>query len=38
MKNEIGVNGVRLFKIKNNGTIKEKKLNENGNVETETCP
>lgn len=37
LKNEIGIDGIRLFKIKNNGTIKEKSLNDNGNVESETC-
>lgn len=37
IKDEIGVDGIRLFKIKNNGTIKEKKLNEIGNVNSETC-
>ncbi len=37
LKNEIGINGIRLFKIKNNGTIKEKSLKPNGNVESETC-
>ena len=37
IKNEIGVDGIRLYKINNNGTVKEKKLNSNGNVNSETC-
>lgn len=36
-KNEIGIEGVRLFKINNNGTIKEKFLDENGDFDSETC-
>ncbi|SDG88768.1 hypothetical protein [Winogradskyella thalassocola] len=38
LKNEVGVSGIKLFEIKNNGTIKEKKLKQNGNVESNTCP
>jgi len=37
LKNEIGIDGVRLFKIKNSGTIKEKFLNNNENVDSENC-
>jgi len=37
LKNEIEIEGIRLFKIKNNGTIKEKMLNSNNNVTSETC-
>ncbi|HET8809922.1 MAG TPA: hypothetical protein VFM65_06610 [Flavobacteriaceae bacterium] len=38
MNEEIGIDGISLFEIKNNGTVKEKTLNANGNVESETCP
>lgn len=37
VKDKIGVEGIKLFKIKNNGTIQEKKLKDNGRVETIDC-
>lgn len=42
LKNEMQVNGVELFKIRNNGTIEEKSLGINSNgklvVNTTPCP
>ncbi|OBX23567.1 MULTISPECIES: hypothetical protein [Bizionia] len=35
---EIGIEGISLFRIKNNGDIQKKRLNDNGNLETENCP
>ena len=37
LKNEIGIDGIRLFKMKNNGDIEEKVLNDNNNVDTIPC-
>lgn len=37
LKNEIGVDGIGLFKLKGNGVIKEKTLNSNGNVNSQDC-
>ncbi|AWM13734.1 hypothetical protein DI487_07560 [Flavobacterium sediminis] len=36
LKNEIGIEGIRLFKI-NGKTVKEKFLNENGGVSSQDC-
>lgn len=39
MKNEIpSSTGIRLYKIKSNGTVKEKFLDENDRKKSETCP
>ena len=37
LKEMMNVEGVNLYKIQNNGTIKEKRLNENGKIETIPC-
>lgn len=39
LKNEIpSSTGIRLYKIKSNGTVKEKFLDENDHKKSETCP
>jgi aspartyl aminopeptidase len=37
VKNELGIDGLVLFKEKKNGNIKEKKLDENDKVESVPC-
>jgi len=37
IESKIGVNGLNLYKIENNGTIKRKYLNENGKLKKNKC-
>ena len=37
IKDEIGIEGISLYKIKANGTIKKKFLKDNGKLDSETC-
>ncbi|MCW1964512.1 hypothetical protein [Chryseobacterium viscerum] len=38
LQNEMNVQGIKLYKIKSNGTIQEKVLNSNNNVLSSDCP
>ncbi len=38
VKNNIGINGVKLYKVKSNGTIKEMTLKANGKLDSVPCP
>jgi len=38
LKDEMNVQGIELYKIKSNGTIKKKSLNSNNNVQSDDCP
>jgi len=38
LKNEMKVNGIELYKIKNDGTVQKKTLNSNNKVESTDCP
>jgi len=38
MKDKMNIQGVELYKIKDNGTIQKKTLNANNNVQSDDCP
>lgn len=38
LKEKMNVQGIDLYKIKNNGTVQKKTLNSNNNVQSSDCP